>query len=68
MPEPEVIKELKDSIARTSARLEQVQMTLDDFGHLLPEDERWKFQAEIDERRFHLEMDRNQVNAQVHKK
>lgn len=59
----EQVESIKNTVAVHTARLDQLQATLDTNRHRLDEADVWKIQAEIDVHRFGVELDRLQLNA-----
>lgn len=62
MTREEIVEELKDNMARASAMIDRAQFVLDKNRHQMTEDTAWELQANLDKRRFQLELDRIQIN------
>lgn len=61
MMTPEQLKELGDEIAATEALIDQAQAHLEANRHHLTEDEIWNTQANLDIKRFQLEIAKMQA-------
>lgn len=56
---------LKDELARRAALLDQLQASLNTNQHQFSEDRVWEIQADIDVKRFNLELDRLSLKATI---